>query len=105
MTEEALRMVVLEWLQTSWAPEKERDVRDTVNLFRYDSVFDQMLVKSLIASCDHVPDSAQAHLLSGKLSWSLHAVVLTFSLQIHVEADTQARNLIGQELVSWARTL
>lgn len=27
VTEEALRMVVLEWLQTVWAPEKERDVR------------------------------------------------------------------------------
>lgn len=35
VTEEALRVVVLEWLQTIWTPEKERDVRDTVTLFRY----------------------------------------------------------------------
>lgn len=36
------------------------------------------------------PHGAQTHLFPGKLSWSLYTIILSFCLQIHIKADTQA---------------
>lgn len=101
MTEEALRMVVLEWLQTIWTPEIQANRDRNQRLIR---VFDELGVREFTKFLP-VPDSAQAHLFTGKLSRSLYAVILSLSLQIHIQTDTQACNLIGQELVSWTGSL
>lgn len=112
MTEEALRMVVLEWFQTIWTPEIQRGRNKseiylisksaTLSMKTYeDRTWSAVTHKD--TKC--VPDSAQAHLFTGKLKRSLHTVILSFSLQIHIQADTQSWNLIGQELVSWTRAL
>lgn len=95
MTEETLRMVVLEWLQTIGTPEfKERHVRE--------KSFTKSLKTFFLLT---VPDSAQAHLFTGELSWSFHAVILSFGLQVNIQADAEPRNLIGQKLVSRAWSL
>lgn len=52
-----------------------------------------------------LPDGAQTHLLSGELPRSLDSVVLPLCLQVDVQADAQARDLIGQQLVSRTRSL
>lgn len=52
-----------------------------------------------------LPDGAQTHLFSGKLSRPLDSIVLPLSLQVDVQADAQAWDLIGQELVSRTRSL
>lgn len=102
VTEETLRVVVLERLQAIWTPEEEKEMSEIWCMYsEADLSFDHLLT----ASWDGVPDSAQTHLFSGKLSRSLHAVVLFFSLQIHIQADTEAYKLIGQELVSWSWSL
>lgn len=90
VAEEALRMVVLERLQAIWTPENERDVRNTIT----------SIMTEILASCHCVPHGAQAHLLPGKLSRSLNTVVLFFGLQINIQTDTEAGDLIGQELVT-----
>lgn len=100
VTEETMRMVVLEWLQTVRAPkgrEKEKRCSESIQAFHTKSC--------RTASCDCLPHGAQAHLFTGKLSWSLYTVILSFCLQIHIQANTQAWNLIGQELVSWPWSL
>lgn len=50
VTEEALRVVVLERLQTVWTPEKERDVRDAAKLVGHRVVSRPHLVSALLVT-------------------------------------------------------
>lgn len=54
---------------------------------------------------NYIPDSAQAHFFTRELTRSFHTVILLFRLQIYVQADAQASDLIGQKLVPWPRSL
>lgn len=53
----------------------------------------------------YLPDSSKAHLFTGKLPWPLHTVILSFSLQIHIQTHTETCHLVGKELVTWTRSL
>lgn len=58
--------------------------------------------EALLTGLPHCP---QAHLLPRELTWALYAIILAFCLQIHVQAQAEPLQLIGQQLIAWAGPL